>query len=108
MKNETTYACGLRLSAPPDHELKIWPDCFEAILFGGKNFELRRNDRDFKPRDSADLREWDPATQEYTGRAVRITIGYILYGSGTQGLADGWCIFAIERPVVHPLKGATR
>lgn len=30
-----------------DHELKIYPKYFDAILSGEKTFEIRRNDRGF-------------------------------------------------------------
>lgn len=42
------------------HEVKSWPREFEAMIDGIKNFEVRRNDRDYQPGDVLVLREWVP------------------------------------------------
>ncbi len=42
------------------HELKTWPEPFEAIRRGMKTCEIRKNDRDFKAGDILELVEWDP------------------------------------------------
>jgi hypothetical protein len=34
------------------HELKVWPDYHYRILTGQKNFEVRKNDRDFQIGDT--------------------------------------------------------
>jgi hypothetical protein len=43
------------------HELKCWPEFFQAILSGSKTFEARRDDRNFKVGDNLVLKEWTPA-----------------------------------------------
>lgn len=91
------------------HELKSWPEFFADILAGKKMFELRRNDRDYRPGDELALREWEPgdhpdkeATAKYTGRSVRMRVTYVLNGAGVgciaplKGLAIGYCILGIE------------
>lgn len=60
------------------HELKIWPEYFEAVVSGIKTFEVRKNDHDFKVDDTLHLREWNPETRCYTGRAVSVKVTYIL------------------------------
>lgn len=72
--------------------LKILPEYFEAAISGRKNFELRRNDRDYKEGDVIILREWDE-DQEYTGRSFAVGIKYVLKNCPEYGLQDGYCIF---------------
>ena len=78
------------------HELKILPRYFEDILHNGKNFEIRRNDRDFKVGDILILKEF--ISGEYTGRMLKKQIKYILNGDGTFGLNSLYCILSIEDP----------
>jgi hypothetical protein len=59
-------------------EKKIWPEYFEKVLSGEKNFELRLADWDCKSGDVLILREWNPETKEYTGRQVEKEVGYVL------------------------------
>jgi hypothetical protein len=74
------------------HELKCWPEFFEHVWSGAKPFEIRKNDRDYQVNDWLELREWDPATQEFSGRQMlkRVTFltdweqkpGYVVLGLG--------------------------
>lgn len=59
-----------------NHELKTWPEFFQPVVDGIKQFELRRNDRDFKVGDTLLLKEWDH--EQYTGRSVSARIIYIM------------------------------
>lgn len=59
------------------HDLKVWPQFFDAVADGVKTFEVRRNDRGFERDDVLVLREWDPATKEYTGQERRALVTYI-------------------------------
>lgn len=61
------------------HELKTWPEYFEAIVDGTKRFEFRDSfDRDFNVGDTLRLQEWNPATKLYSGRYVSVRVLYIL------------------------------
>ena len=40
------------------HELKIWPQYFDAIASGIKTFEVRKDDRGFAVGDTLVLKEW--------------------------------------------------
>jgi Domain of unknown function (DUF3850) len=60
------------------HELKTWPEYFEAVKSRDKKFEVRVNDRDYKKNDELLLREFDPATQSYTGRTLVRRVCYVL------------------------------
>ena len=72
------------------HELKTETQYYQAIEKGLKQFELRKNDRDFKVGDILTLKETVNAT--YTGRTyICPEIKYILHG-GKYGLEEGYCI----------------
>lgn len=73
------------------HELKILPQYFVCE----KNFEIRKNDRDFAVGDIVALREWDSDTG-YTGRVSFRVIQYILKDAKEYGLADGYCILGLS------------
>lgn len=47
---------------------KIWPEYFEKVQKGEKNFEVRLADFELKAGDILVLEEWDPRTKKYTGR----------------------------------------
>jgi hypothetical protein len=76
------------------HELKVWPEYFEKLVSGEKNFELRTNDRDFKVGDTLHLQEYVYADAEYTGREVERTVDYIVQGE--FGLPDDVCVMALK------------
>ena len=59
-------------------EKKIWPEYFSAVLEGKKTFELRLNDFEIHPGDTLVLKEWDPATNDYTGRELEKEVGYVM------------------------------
>jgi len=60
------------------HELKCWPESFNAIASGRKRFEARIDDRGYQVGDVLQLREWDPSTHDYTGRALAATVTYLM------------------------------
>ncbi len=74
------------------HELKSHPQYFRATWRGFKPFEIRINDRNFQPFDEVSLNEWDPETQEYTGRVVEGWINYVT----TYEQKEGYVVFSIE------------
>ena len=61
------------------HELKIWPEYFLPIIKCEKTFEIRTNaDRKFTPGDRLVLKEWNPKTEQFTGRECSVEVGYTL------------------------------
>jgi hypothetical protein len=58
-------------------EKKTWPDLFQKVLDGSKSFDLRLGDFECAEGDVLVLREWDPGTQEYTGREIEKEITFI-------------------------------
>jgi len=84
------------------HELKTDPDVFEQVFLENKNFEIRKDDREFKVGDGLYLRETkhtgaemaEGAPLEYTGRSIGVGVQYILRGP-IYGLQEGWVIMDI-------------
>lgn len=59
------------------HELKCWPEYFEAVSIGLKKFEYRKNDRNYRVGDFIKLREYNPSSKNYSGRELLKQISYI-------------------------------
>jgi ASC-1-like (ASCH) protein len=59
-------------------EKKLWPEYFEKVKTGDKKYEIRLADFKIKPNDKLILKEWDPKTEEYTGREVIKKVSYVL------------------------------
>ena len=76
------------------HELKTWPEYFQAVKYGFKNFEIRENDRDYKMGDILELREWEPKTGQYSGDKLIKRVNYIMHGPGF-GLKKGFGVMGI-------------
>jgi hypothetical protein len=79
-KAEATAMPPFKLTS--EHELKCWPEFFQAIADGRKTFEIRNNDRDFKVGDTLWLREWH---QAYSGRDMRRTVSYLTNWAQQEG-----------------------
>ncbi len=83
------------------HELKTWPEPFDALIRGAKTFELRQDDRGFAVGDTLVLREWVPDPSylvdrgRYTGRVHRARVTYLLHG-GRFGLPEGLCVMSLS------------
>jgi hypothetical protein len=59
------------------HELKVLPEYFRPVFDKRKNFEVRKDDRNFQIGDTLYLKEWSPE-KGYTGNASIRIITYIL------------------------------
>ena len=70
------------------HDLKCWPEYFKAVKSGIKPFEYRKDDRGYAVGDILHLREYDPATFQYSGDEIDKTVTCILpvvtYGAGND------------------------
>ncbi len=76
------------------HDLKEAPQYFGLVCAGIKNFEIRKNDRDYQIGDTVKFHEYDKTEEKYTGRKSRtVTICYVLEDVPEYGLAEGYCIF---------------
>ena len=87
------------------HEIKCWPEFFQAIWDGHKTFEVRKDDRGYATGDRLLIRELDPevkaASSAYhsdgdclTGRSIDAEITYKLPG-GKFGIDPDWCVLGI-------------
>jgi hypothetical protein len=95
-----------RTPRPPiNHELKVWPEYFEALSSGHKTFELRVDDRDYRRGDTLTLREWKPVVGgaavmtggDYTGHQLDRRVSYVLRTDTPElGLMSGYCIMGFE------------
>lgn len=84
------------------HNLKCWPEFFNAIVNGRKKHDLRRaDDRKFMVGDLVRLREFDPTARRYTGREQTVTITYITRKDlpcalSEEALHSSFCILSIS------------
>ena len=76
------------------HELKILEIYFVAVISGLKNFEIRKNDRNFHVGDVLVLKEYNSESNRYSGRKVIKQVKYIFNGPG-YGIEDGYCVLAL-------------
>lgn len=82
------------------HELKCWPEPFEAVRLGVKRYEIRKDDgRGFAVGDLLRLEEWtpeeDPTYGEYTGASVLMFVSYLT--RGLWGLPPDLVVMSIRR-----------
>ncbi len=82
------------------HGLKILPPYFDDVISGKKQFEIRKNDREYQEGDYLALNEWEQTSSvggHYTGRSCLVLVDYILYGAkGVPGLDEDYCIMSIK------------
>jgi hypothetical protein len=60
------------------HKLKTLQPFYDEVDLGGKTFEVRKNDRNFKVGDFMVLQEWILEGNFYTGKEIKTIITYIL------------------------------
>jgi hypothetical protein len=85
------------------HNLKCWPEFFQAILEGRKTHDLRRSDdRVFGVGDRLRLQEFDPKAERYTGREFEVEITYMTSSDvpcalSGKALDPRFCILSIRK-----------
>ena len=77
------------------HELKAHPEEYEALVKKKRSYDVRRNDRGFVVDDVLHLKEWDPATETYSGRETYARIVHMTHG-GTFGLPSDICVLGLD------------
>ena len=81
---------------PRIHPLKILRVYFEEILKGTKQFELRKNDRDFHVGDLLMLMEIPTLSSVFTGRRAICEVTYVLKDCPEYGLMPGYTVLGIK------------
>lgn len=76
------------------HLLKCWPEFFALVFSGVKKFEVRKNDRNYQEGDVLVLREWDPETTSYSGKACVKKVEHVMAG-GDFGVKVGYVVLGI-------------
>lgn len=84
------------------HILKCWPQYFDAVASGLKNFEVRRDDRGFQKGDTLVLQRTRPENlhsvdTDYNAKPkheLYFTINWILTG-GQFGIEPGYVVLAL-------------
>lgn len=99
------------------HELRSWPDEFDAIASGEKKADFRKNDRGFAEGDLIILQEYVPTPDEWasngrdpelaygedyepgtlTGEFCLVRITHITDASFGFGVPEGYALLSIER-----------
>lgn len=76
------------------HYLKTWTPFFKDIKNGIKNFEVRKNDRDYEVGDTLILEEFEPTTEKYTGAWIPKEIIYKL--DDTRFVKENFIILGLK------------
>jgi hypothetical protein len=82
--------------------LKTDPEVFSASWEGIKDFEVRFDDRNYRPGDTLTLKETAYSGEEmmqghpleYTGRELEQEVNYVLHGP-CYGLKDDWVVMDV-------------
>lgn len=89
------------MRGPMEHDLKVWPQQFEALNTCAKMHEVRKFDRDYRVGDTLNLREFDPASGEYTGRRTLRMVTHIT-APGTFGLPPDVGVMSVSLGGINP------
>ncbi len=80
------------------HELKIYPEYFDAVISGKKTFEIRKHDRPFKEGDLLALNEYD-GRNTYTGRSCLVYVDFLM--NSPEYLAKDMIVMSIKPCTVY-------
>jgi hypothetical protein len=83
---------------PVEHELKIWPKPFEAILKKKARAQLRKDDRSpkYESGDRMMLREYLPDKDEYTGARIKVDVVHVARTEECPAVPEGYALITIE------------
>lgn len=83
------------MSNPVTHDLKCWPEHYQAIVQNFKHCEVRLADRSYRVGDRLCLREFNPCEDKYTGRETVVVVTHILDGT-TNGIDPDYVVMSIR------------
>jgi len=63
-----------------EHDLKCWPEHYDATERGEKTLELRIDDRNYQTGDVLFLRRYEPMADAYTGASMRVRVTHTVRG----------------------------
>lgn len=82
--------------------VKTWPVWFDLTITRKKDFEIRKDDRDYQDGDILRQREFDPELKEYSGRVAISRITCTL--RNLPGLAAGYVLIGAFFISMEPAK----
>lgn len=88
----TTINIGFRF-----HFLKTVEPYFTEVSYGFKNFEVRKNDRDYQAGDHVELQAFDPIHNKKTGETVIKRIVYVM--DNPEYVKEGFVILGLGEPL---------
>ena len=78
-----------------EHNLKTLQPYFNDVKGGTKNFELRKNDRNYQVDDTINLFEYD-IDSGHMGQIITRKVSYVLKDCPQYGLQEGYCILGLR------------
>jgi hypothetical protein len=76
------------------HYLKTWTPFFDDIKSGVKQFEVRKNDRDYEVGDTLILEDFNPIKGIHTGRWIPKLVTYVL--NDPNFVKEGFVIMGMQ------------
>lgn len=76
------------------HNLKTWTPFFKDAKNGLKQFEVRKNDRNYQVGDTLILEEFNPNTEKYTGAWTPKLVIYKF--DDTRFVKEGYVILGLQ------------
>lgn len=75
-----------------EHDIKINPFAYEAVVKGDKNFEIRYNDRGYQRGDILTMRAFDRGNYDTSKDPIYAVVTYV----STYEQKEGWCVLGIR------------
>lgn len=92
-ERDTISSIPAAIRKPAIHVLKTDVPIWEHVSRGDKNFEVRRNDRDYAIGDILVLEEW--RGEQFTGQLCKRVVTYVLQG-GRYGVQLGYVVLGLK------------